>query len=51
MCDLKRCKEPVSLIYYSHDICEKHWQLHCAKKIDLKTMLKVMDGPRQLTLK
>lgn len=35
-CEYPRCREVVDIVYLNHDVCEKHWQMHCAGKIDLK---------------
>jgi hypothetical protein len=50
MCEIKRCKGSTDIIYYGHEVCDKHWDAHCANKIDLKKILKV-NTTGQLTLK
>lgn len=28
-CEVKRCRQEASMIYYGHDVCEKCWTQHC----------------------
>jgi len=35
-CEISHCRDEMALIYLGHDVCEKHWQQHCAGKINLK---------------
>jgi hypothetical protein len=43
-CEVKRCRDEVALIYLGHDVCEKHWQMHCHNKIDLKQEFGIVVG-------
>lgn len=45
-CDVKRCRQESTLVYYGRCICEKHWQLHCRedeKRFDLKAHFGIRD--------
>ena len=49
MCDIKKCKKPTYLFYYSHNICRDHWVKHCDSEYDLKKELKIKEE-KQITL-
>lgn len=40
-CEIKHCRDEAELVYYNHDICEKHWRMHSNNKIDLKKIFGV----------
>jgi hypothetical protein len=49
-CEVSRCRAELDVVFYGHEVCEKHWEAHCAGKLDLKKKLAVRtDG--QLTLR
>ena len=45
ICDVKGCRNPMSLIYYSHEICTACWTKHCSDTIDLKAVLNIKQSP------
>ena len=44
-CEVLKCVDPVDIIYYGHDVCDKHWTKHCdeTKKFDLKKTFKIKE--------
>lgn len=41
-CDVKRCRGETEYIYYGREVCDKHWQYHCNKTINLKKIFKII---------
>ncbi len=48
-CEYPRCRQENDLIYYGHAICQKHYELHCNKEINLKEIFKISEK-KQTTL-
>lgn len=44
ICVVKRCRQESELVYYGHEVCDKHWLRHCdpTDSFDLKKELKVI---------
>lgn len=43
-CEISKCKDEVSVYYYGHGICAKHWQKYAETDTDkLKDILGVKD--------
>lgn len=28
-CDVKKCKNPIYLMYRGYQVCQEHWEKHC----------------------
>jgi hypothetical protein len=37
----------MSINYYGHDVCEKHWQAYCDGAFDLKQKLHIREDGQQ----
>ena len=44
MCDVKKCKNGIDMVYYKKLICWSCWEKHCKGRIDLKVMLGIKTG-------
>jgi hypothetical protein len=40
-CEIKKCKNEASIIYYRRSVCEKHWAKYCEGQVDLKRQLNI----------
>ena len=49
-CCIPKCREPTEVLFYGHEICDKHWTQHCTGQLNLKHKLRVKDDG-QLTLR